>query len=566
MIGFYMCCFIISFCLFVFQIVIDRRKSVNQYIMLVCVIIANGGYLAQACSQNLSEILLAVKLSYVGGCFLPMLFFQTIREICHVKISTALKNTLYIFQMLAYGAVCTVGITDLYYVNPEFYTENGVGHVMKTYGPLHILLPFTMYGYVIAAIITALYSLRKKRSVNKKSLMILLFFFLVATVSYAVQKLLKINVEITPIIYTGLVLASMIYVHQSNFYTVNENEDIVKKQLNKVGFITFNSNLRYMGCNDVAGKIFPEIVDFKLGCPVENASEEFKTNVTDVLKHYAHITHSESERKARSFQKDGRRYECVVHPLLNFRKSCKGYTVEIRDETDHYRALELSENFNKKLADDVDKKTKQIRDIQQKTILGMAQMVESRDLSTGGHIRRTSEVVRIFSRKLLQSDMDFDPQFLELVIRSAPMHDLGKIGVDDAILRKQSRFTDEEYSKMKVHSEIGAEIVRKVLTDVEEKEFVEVASNVAHYHHEKVNGKGYPDGLTGDQIPVEARIMALADVFDALVSKRCYKEAFSFDKAFEIIKNDSGSHFDKKLTEVFLQCRPELEQFYSSDV
>ena len=178
MIGFYMCCFIISFCLFVFQIVIDRRKSVNQYIMLVCVIIANGGYLAQACSQNLSEILLAVKLSYVGGCFLPMLFFQTICEICHVKISTALKNTLYIFQMLAYGAVCTVGITDLYYVNPEFYTENGVGHVMKTYGPLHILLPFTMYGYVIAAIITALYSLRKKRSVNKKSLMILLFFSL----------------------------------------------------------------------------------------------------------------------------------------------------------------------------------------------------------------------------------------------------------------------------------------------------------------------------------------------------------------------------------------------------
>ena len=97
MIGFYMCCFIISFCLFVFQIVIDRRKSVNQYIMLVCVIIANGGYLAQACSQNLSEILLAVKLSYVGGCFLPMLFFQTICEICHVKYAVAVdgcKNIL----------------------------------------------------------------------------------------------------------------------------------------------------------------------------------------------------------------------------------------------------------------------------------------------------------------------------------------------------------------------------------------------------------------------------------------------------------------------------------------
>ena len=222
-----------------------------------------------------------------------------------------------------------------------------------------------------------------------------------------------------------------------------------------------------------------------------------------------------------------------------------------------------SDNFNRKLAEEVDEKTGRIMEIQQKTILGMAQMVESRDLSTGGHIKRTSEVVRIFSEKLLKSDMGFDPAFLECVIRSAPMHDLGKIGVDDAVLRKQGKFTDEEYEKMKKHSEIGAVMVRKILTGVEEEQFVEIAANIAHYHHEKVNGKGYPCGLAGDDIPVEARIMALADVFDALVSKRCYKESFSFDKAFEIIKADSGSHFDAKLAEIFLQCRPELEEFYS---
>ena len=93
---------------------------------------------------------------------------------------------------------------------------------------------------------------------------------------------------------------------------------------------------------------------------------------------------------------------------------------------------------------------------------------------------------------------------------------------------------------------------------------MEIATNVAHYHHEKVNGEGYPDGLVGDEIPVEARIMALADVFDALVSKRCYKEAFSFDRAFEIIRQDSGTHFDARLAEVFLSCRPELEALYLS--
>ena len=564
MVVFYFCCLIISFCLFIFQIIYDRRNSVNQYIMLVCVIIANGGYLAQVCSQSLSEMLLAVKMSYVGGCFLPMLFFLTICEVCHVKVKPSVKNILYILQTLLYSGVCTIGVTDLYYIDPQFSVDNGLAHLTKTYGPLHKFYPITMYGYVTVSVIVGVYALAKKRSVHKKNLVYLLIFFILSTISYAVQKVSGLALEITPLIYTFLVSISMIYVHESNFFTVYENKDIVDKQLNKVGFVTFNKRFRYMGCNEIAEKIFPEIRDFKIGYPVINASETFEVNIMDTLKKYTHIVHNKSESKVSSFRKDDRKYECIVHPLLNFSKSCKGYTIEIKDETDHYKALELSENFNKKLADDVEKKTKQIRDIQQKTILGMAQMVESRDLSTGGHIKRTSEVVRIFSKKLLQSDMKFDSEFLELVIRSAPMHDLGKIGVDDAILRKQSRFTEEEYSKMKIHSEIGSEIVRNVLTDVEEEAFVEVAANVAHYHHEKVNGKGYPEGLVGDQIPIEARIMALADVFDALVSKRCYKESYSFDKAFEIIKNDAGTHFDAKLTEIFLQCRPELEQFYST--
>ena len=227
--------------------------------------------------------------------------------------------------------------------------------------------------------------------------------------------------------------------------------------------------------------------------------------------------------------------------------------------------LELTGKFNEELSDEVKEKTKQIRSIQEKTILGMAQMVESRDLSTGGHIKRTSDVVRIFSKKLLGSDMGFDEHFLELVIRSAPMHDLGKIGVDDAILRKQGKFTEEEYDKMKKHAEIGGKMVSEILTGVEENEFVQIAYNVANYHHEKVSGKGYPVGLKGKEIPLEARIMALADVFDALVSKRCYKEAFSYDKAFSIIEEDAGVHFDYDLAMVFISCRSELEAYYNKN-
>ena len=152
--------------------------------------------------------------------------------------------------------------------------------------------------------------------------------------------------------------------------------------------------------------------------------------------------------------------------------------------------------------------------------------------------------------------------FLRQVEKAAPMHDLGKIAIDDKILRKPGKYTEEEYAQMKKHAEEGARIVENILQGVEEYSFVEIAKNVAHYHHEKWNGKGYPEGLSGTDIPVEARIMALADVFDALVSKRCYKEAFSYDKAFAIIKESLGEHFDPELGRIFLECRTDLEALY----
>ncbi len=226
------------------------------------------------------------------------------------------------------------------------------------------------------------------------------------------------------------------------------------------------------------------------------------------------------------------------------------------------RILEL-DDLRKNLAEKLDERTQHIRHIQQMMVLGMATMVESRDNSTGGHIKRTSMVVEIFAEKLTGSTYGLSGSFLKKVVRAAPMHDLGKIAVDDRILRKQGKFTEEEYEEMKKHSVEGARIVKQILEGVEKEEFVKIAVNIAHYHHEKWDGSGYPTGIAGEEIPVEARIMALADVFDALVSKRCYKEAFSFDRAFGIIEESLGSHFDPKLGGIFITCRPELEKLYN---
>lgn len=229
------------------------------------------------------------------------------------------------------------------------------------------------------------------------------------------------------------------------------------------------------------------------------------------------------------------------------------------------RVLELEE-LRRGLENQVAEKIAHIHYIKDMMVLGMAEMVESRDSNTGGHIKRTSEVIKVFSRRLSKCRglSGIDEQLLRRIEKAAPMHDLGKISISDAVLRKPGKYTDEEFNEMKRHSAEGAKIVENILRGVEDDEFVEIAKNVAHYHHEKWNGRGYPEGLSKTDIPVEARIMALADVFDALVSKRCYKEAFSYDKAFSIIEDSLGEHFDPELGRVFLECRDELMTMYDS--
>ncbi|MGN0665787.1 MAG: response regulator [Huintestinicola sp.] len=226
------------------------------------------------------------------------------------------------------------------------------------------------------------------------------------------------------------------------------------------------------------------------------------------------------------------------------------------------RILEL-DDLRQNLEEKLEERTRHIVHIQQMMVLGMATMVESRDNSTGGHIKRTSMVVEIFAGRLSETDYPVSKELLKMVIRAAPMHDLGKIAVNDSILRKQGRFTEEEYAEMKRHSAEGARVISQILEGVEDEEFVRIAVNIAHFHHEKWNGQGYPMGLSGESIPIEARIMALADVFDALVSQRCYKEAFTYDKAFSIIEESLGSHFDPELGKIFITCREQLEDLYN---
>lgn len=198
-----------------------------------------------------------------------------------------------------------------------------------------------------------------------------------------------------------------------------------------------------------------------------------------------------------------------------------------------------------------------------KMVDNFATLVESRDNSTGGHIKRTRTYV-----SLLLKRMQYDPLYAKVmthdyisdVSEAAPLHDIGKISTPDEILQKPGKLTDEEYAIMKEHAAKGGDIIQNVFNEMKSPEAKQIAYEVARHHHEKFNGKGYPDGLVGEQIPLHARVMAIADVFDAISQKRCYREAMPLEQCFEIIEKGAGTDFDPHLVALFLEMKDVLEE------
>ena len=214
------------------------------------------------------------------------------------------------------------------------------------------------------------------------------------------------------------------------------------------------------------------------------------------------------------------------------------------------------------LEDDVYAKNRKIQFIQHALITSFANMVEARDGLTGMHIKRTSEYVRIIASYLANGENYahlFTDKYIENIINAAPLHDIGKIAIPDAILKKPGSLTKDEFEIIKTHSETGAKMIEEILDEVHDDECLSLAKDMAYYHHERWDGKGYPCNLRGDDIPLCARIMAVADVYDALRSKRCYKDRIPAQEAYDIIINGSGTQFDPMVVHAFADVFDQIQ-------
>lgn len=221
-------------------------------------------------------------------------------------------------------------------------------------------------------------------------------------------------------------------------------------------------------------------------------------------------------------------------------------------------------NQNSFLEAEIEKRTREVAAIQDVTIHAMASLAETRDNETGNHIRRTQNYVRVLAQKIRHHPrfahfLD-DDKIIEILFKSAPLHDIGKVGIPDKILLKPGRFEPEEFEIMKTHPELGRSAILHAEYELGlEVPFLKYAKEIAYAHQEKWDGSGYPLGLSGDDIPISARLMAIADVYDALISRRVYKQGMTHEKALQIIVEGKGSHFDPDMVDAFLELQDDFK-------
>ena len=552
--------FLLSIAFLIALIVLGRKQNISYYLMMfVIVSISNLGYATISRATTLEGAIIGHRLTYLGGVFIPIFMLFGIMKFCKLKIPKWFVTICILFSTTVLFFAFSVGKSDAYYRNISIEQANGITYIVKEYGPLHKLFIILLVSSSLVSVGVIIYSILYQK-VSKKITLCLLAVIILSLACYVIKRAINCYLDIVTIAYILDEIVILLCIGRIGMYEVSASIANSLEEDSIYGYIIFDNKLRFIGCNKKLEEFIPEFRSQKID---EKIDKERFPILYDSLIDYQ----EDSRLDGDIFERGDKIFKYTIKELYyNIGNKKVGYFVELIDDTQLQKYMNLLNNYNENLEEEVEKKTDRINQLQSKIILGMSDMIENRDNNTGGHIKRTSEVVKIFISELIPLSREFgvSKEFLKTIAKVAPMHDLGKIAVDDSILRKPGKFTPEEFEAMKKHSEKGAEIISQMLEGVEDDNILSIARNIAHYHHEKWNGQGYPCKLAKEDIPIEARIMALADVFDALVSKRCYKEQMDYDNAFNIIEESLGSHFDPRLGKIFLECRIQLENFYNN--
>jgi len=539
-----------------------RGGQVDRYywtiMILVPVVIL--GYWLKTKVHTVEAATIAFCFIYLDSTiFLDVCLFSILHSI-KVKVSPWIKIGVYGLTVFHLMTIWLSKDNDLYYKSMTL-TDTGVGIATRMVGGPLKITHYVFLALIFIAIITSLLvGLIRKGTYSKRFLQAYSVFGAAGILIYLIEMVLDVNFSSLPIFYTiGSINMAFLY---EKVQSHNIRSLIGKKQsqTGKRGFVAFDKKKRLLGYNNQFAEVFPDIekvvIDTLLGDKNKYLADEIYPLIDRCI---------EQGNFTETILYNNRIYSVTTSSFsVNEDNQKDGYLLELSDITEEQQRIKLIEQYNERLGQDVKEKTAHILDIQNLVVLGLANLVENRDNNTGGHVKRTSDIIKMLVEEASKQGIyKIDEGYAADIVRAAPMHDLGKMYIETSILCKPGRLTDEEFAIMKTHSPKSGEMVKIILDGVEEPHFVNTAFNIARFHHERWDGRGYPEGLMGENIPLEARIMAVADVYDALVSKRCYKEPMSFDTARKIMDENMGTQFDPAMRPIFSACVTKLEEYYN---
>ena len=486
------------------------------------------GYNIELTAGTIDVAITGTAVSYIGKPFVMLSSFLFICSFYNRKIPNKVIILLALLCSSFSILVFTNNYHHLYYASVGFNPDALYSSLTITRGPLYYSYVSLAVAYFVACLYVVFTGSRRLQSSQSRRLNVYIVLMVVSGILGYVIYLSGATGSYDSTmagVFISVIWLFVMFVRCRIFDAVVIGKDRALED-STTGLVIFDHTGQVSYRNSIVSKYLEEGI-----------SLEFLRDLDE--SNYKHIW-------------EGKAFIITAKPLIS-NGIYVGKSVEINDITDLH-------DYQSRLEHDVKERTEKIAHIQREIIGSVANIVEARSVETGEHIKRTSAYTEMIARAMQKRNLHTDvinDEYIELLVSAAPLHDIGKISVPDHILLKPGRLTEEEFRIMTTHVDSGAAIIENSMRGVESDEYVHIAKEIAQYHHERWDGTGYGAGLKGEEIPLSARITALADCFDALSSERCYKKAYSFSEALEIIRSEKGTHFDPEVEEAFEEAYSE---------
>ncbi|MCH5294508.1 MAG: HD domain-containing protein [Treponema sp.] len=552
-------------CLFivVMQPASKEQKLASTYVvfsLLTCL-----GYMGILLSNASEEMLVfSTKLKYCGGlsCFITFLLLLKylkfpVSKWFLVPFFLCIAFFILIIFTFNYNIFCSRWLFSDYYAK----IQSGVPFLHKTKAWGHTLFVLFTAGYSVGFTCVLAVSLKKNKAINKFDLVLLYVILAMPAFCYLFEKLFIkiIGYESLPVVPVGFSVSDLLFLYLilvRKFCDINILATPVVFDAVNVPAVVFDKDCKITNINSRALEEFPELDHSLIGQDARKKLFPDYSGIINELRIYGTLEHSE---RYFIYSVD-KVFQPHVSKILHG-KILYGYVLWLDDVTLlHEYKQQLEQEVNLKTRE-LKENVKRMRAMRDQMVLGFSSIAENHDLSSKGHLTRTAGYAQVIARELLEEGKfhgELDGAFVEYMEQVAPLHDIGKTYIDKNLLEKEENLNDEERRIVQQHTVLGAKFIETAMQNVDER-YTRMAYNVALSHHEWWNGSGYPNGLKETEIPLCARIMAVADVYDALVTRRPYKEPFTSHQAFDMMRAQSGTQFDPQIIEALEHCKDQIE-------